>query len=1088
MYLKKLHVLRKLSYCSLAVLITAGLAASPAAAYAASGNLTSPYVLEQQSLPDKLLSLTTGETNVISPDINTNSSQRTNVIVQLTTQPAAVGEYASTIGLESVAAESTESTVNSQQTSIINQALAKGIQLKVNYRYNTVLNGLEISIPANQIPVLAQLPGIKSIYDNSAVYHIPVEETPQSVGQATYDPSALSLIGAQTAWAKGLTGKGVKVGVIDTGLDYMHPDLKKVYKGGYDSVDKDRDPYETPPISIAQDTYKLGYPGSLHGTHAAGIIAGRAENKTSEVVQKGVAYDVDLYAYRVASRNPATNKESVNSATLIDGIEHAVKDGMDIINLSLGISTNKDVNSPISTAVNNAVLSGATVVVANGNDADSGPYYYSVNSPATSQLAISVGASSIPYHLYQATVTASVYGDQAARISNADKGTTVQNNVYATASAGQNYALNVMAWQLNRENFAEMIGTGKVQGIYAGLGAESDYQNKDVAGKIVLVSRGNLQFDDKIKIAAKHGARAIIIFNGNAQNAHPDEADLSASIGGRDGYLGSTAYIGEGFEYIPAFDMNGVEGRALARAALAHPEQPIQFRFGADYPKTEIDGDRMASFSSRGPNQDGLLGIKPDMAAPGVNIRSTVPAYGKYIQDASYSQAYKRESGTSMAAPMVAGMAALLKQEHPDWTPFDIRAALANTSDRLTDESGKVYDVYSQGAGRANVSAAVYTPAVLQTVEPVTILDKNWKRQTITNYNPSAAFGTVPAGGSEQLKKLQLKNTSGTAVTYQASVNMHSSVTSDPARPTATPDTSQIQARLQGLGAGNTITAGAHAASEFTLALQPTAAAVDGVYEGEVVLTAAGYPALHLPFVIHVGQNAPDIGQGIQDISISNTVIRMNGQENSADIGFRLTSTDANVLELNAYGLDGKYAGTLVQQVREPVNGAYPIHPPGNYTFKHIDNIAMVLTASGQTAFQALPKGVYQLEIAAYNIDETGNVKRSSTKRANLSYRIAGTEADRVADAVRPFNKIQTGNRTIGQPVLTFPQDERLVYKIISSSGDKYVNDAGVLIKYPAGSYSIVRLQIQISSAADPSVSQTVNALVKVEGTKAKTK
>ncbi|WP_046213077.1 S8 family serine peptidase [Paenibacillus wulumuqiensis] len=1088
--MKKLHVLRKLSYGSLAVLITAGLAASPGAAYAASGSLSSPYVLEQKSLPDKLLSLTSGETNVISPEINTNSSQRTNVIVQLTTQPAAVGEYAATIGLESVAAESTESTVNSQQTSMINQALAKGIQLKVNYRYNTVLNGLEISIPANQIPVLAQLPGIKSIYDNSAVYHIPVEEKLQTAGQATYDPSALSLIGAQTAWAKGLTGKGVKVGVIDTGLDYLHPDLRKAYKGGYDSVDKDRDPYETPPISIAQDTYRLGYPGSLHGTHAAGIIAGRAENTTSEVVQKGVAYDVDLYAYRVASRNPATNKESVNSATLIDGIEHAVKDGMDIINLSLGISTNKDVNSPISTAVNNAVLSGATVVVANGNDAAAGPYYYSVNSPATSQLAISVGASSISYRLYQATATASVYGDSGLRTltSSTEKGQTVGDDVYANSSAAQTYTLNAMAWKLNRENFADIIGTGAVQGVYVGLGGEADYRNKDVTGKIVLVSRGNMQFDDKIKMAAKHGARAVIIFNGNAQAAHPDQADLSTSINGRDGYLGATAYIGEGFEYIPAFDMSGKEGRALARAAVAHPEQPLQFRFSGDYPKTEVAGDRMADFSSRGPNQDGLLGIKPDMAAPGVNIRSTVPAYGKYIQDASYSQAYKRESGTSMAAPMVAGMAALLKQEHPDWTPFDIRAALANTSDRLSDETGKAYDVYSQGAGRANVSAAVYTPAVLQTVEPVTILDKNWKRQTITNYNPSAGFGTVPAGGSEQLKKLQLKNTSGTAVTYQASVKMHSSVTSDPSRPVATPDTSQINARLQGLAAGDMITANAHSSSEFTLAVQPSAGAADGVYEGEVVLTAAGYPSLHLPFVIHVGQNAPDIGQGIQDISISNTVIRMNGKENYADIAFRLTSTDANVLELNAYGLDGKYAGTLVQQVKEPVNGAYPIYAPGYYHFNHIDNVAMALNASGQTVFQALPKGVYQLEIAAYNIDETGNVKRSSTKRANLSYRIAGTEADRVADAVRPFNKIQNGNHTLGQPVLTLPQNERLVYKIVSSSDDKYVDDNGVLIKYPTGSYSIVRLQIQISSVVDPSVSKTVNALVKVEGVKAKTK
>ncbi|WP_458119745.1 S8 family serine peptidase [Paenibacillus sp. Z6-24] len=1069
----KSHVLRKLSVVSMAALLAAGTAWSPSAAYAAEeGTAVSPYLLDQKQLPDKLISLTSGETNVISPKINTKSSQTVRVIVQLTNQPVAVGEYAAQMGIRSMAAESTESAINSQQNSIVKQALDKGINLHVNYRYNTVLNGMEISIPANQIPKLAELSGVKSIYENSTYYTIPVQEPPTltaTAKQATYDPAPLNLIGAQQAWNKGITGKGVKVGVIDTGVDYEHPDLKSAYKGGYDSVDKDFDPYEDRPLSVDEDPYGTGFEGTSHGTHVSGTIVGRAENKTSDIVQKGVAYDANLYAYRVLSRNPVTNRASGSSAQVIDGIEHAVKDGMDVINLSLGSDTEKDVNSPDSVAINNAVLGGVTAVVANGNAADSGYYYYSMGSPASSQLAISVGASSIPFATYTATVSASVYGH---------KGAAVSEDVYGGPSA-KSYGLNVMSWYVSSSNFAEILGTDALEGVYVGLGAEADYAGKDVKGKVVLISRGNLPFVDKMKNAKDHGAKAAIIFNGNSKASNPNEADLSESIPGRDSHVGATGFIGEGFDYVPTFDMAGAEGRALAREALAS-EGSLEFTFGDQYPKDEVRGDTMASFSSRGPNQDGLLGIKPDVSAPGVNIRSSVPAYGKYIKDASYSRAYERQNGTSMASPHVAGMAALLKQEHPNWTPFDIRAALANTADTLYDLSNTQYDVYSQGAGRANVGTAVYTPAVLQTVEDITILDKDWNRKTITNYNPSAAFGTVAAGSATQFKELQVKNTSFSTITYQASVKMHNNVTSDPYEPIATPDVSNIEATLQGLNAGNSITVGANSASEFNLAVKPSAAAATGVYEGEVVLTANGYPSLHLPFVIHVGNSVPDAGLGVQEVEISNTVIRMDDKQDSTDIGFRLTATDSNVLELNVYNVEDEYVGTLVQVIQAPGENGYPVFAPGYYRFNNVDNIYISQKASGGYEYKALDKGVYKLEITAYNIDQYGKINQDSIKRASSSYRIAGTEKDRVAAATKQFNYILQGNNTLGKPLLDLPADKRLEYKILSSSDDKYVNDSGVLIKYPYTDYRIARLQIQISSKTDPSATKTVNALIKI--------
>ena len=175
--------------------------------------------------------------------------------------------------------------------------------------------------------------------------------------------------------------------------------------------------------------------------------------------------------------------------------------------------------------------------------------------------------------------------------------------------------------------------------------------------------------------------------------------------------------LGDSLKYIPFIDMPGKMGRAIANYVLQTGE-PLQFTFGNEFMKLQPAGDTIADFSSRGPNSDGNYGIKPDLSAPGVNIYSTLPAYGKQRSiRISYEHAYGRISGTSMATPHVAGVALLLKQKHPDWSPADIRAALANTADELSTTKGDLYDVYSQGAGRVNIAQAIKTPAILQAMD-----------------------------------------------------------------------------------------------------------------------------------------------------------------------------------------------------------------------------------------------------------------------------------------------------------------------------------------------------------------------------------
>ncbi|MDP4099279.1 S8 family serine peptidase [Paenibacillus sp. P96] len=958
----KYSFLRKLPFASLAFILTAGLSL-PSTGLAASGD-PSLTGLELDALRSELQAAP--EPAYISPELNTSSSKQINVIVQLSSDPVAVKRFAAR-GLGAFSARSAESSITKEQTSFVELAKQQGIPLTVNYKYTTVLNGMEVTLPADKIPALAKLPGVKSVHENKTYFSIPVEEPPAlTAEEATYDvlfdEAPLKQIGVPDAWAQGLTGEGIKVGVIDTGIDYNHPDLKDAYKGGYDSFYQDNDPYEEPPLTMSEDPYGSGFSGTSHGTHVAGTIAGQAKNTTSDIVQKGIAYNVDLYAYKVLGRNGSSARASGSSAQVIDGIERSVKDGMDVINLSLGSDQEKDPNSPDSIAINNAVLSGVVAVIANGNaaDAQNGSYFYSMGSPASSQLGISVGAATTPGYTF--TASASVTAD-----------------AYSSVTDSTYHEFYMMGWRTSDEDFASIFGTGPHDLVYVDLGQIDDYDGLDVEGKVVLISRGNLAFVDKVTIAKQHGAKAAIIFNGNTSGSNPNEADLSENVTNRNDY--TNVSLGDSLGFIPTFDMDGSDGRALARSILASGEQFASVSFNGEYPRYDVAGDTIASFSSRGPNSDELLGIKPDVSAPGVNIMSSYPAWSKYIGDASYEEAYERSSGTSMASPHVAGLAALLVQEHPDWTPFDVRAALANTSDALYDEKGTLYDVYSQGAGRVNIAKAIQTPALLQTVEQVSILDKDLNYQNVTNYGSSASFGVMAAGSAAKQIQLQLKNVSSGSVEYKASVVMHPDVTLNPydKNSAPTPDVNNIKAELAGTH-GGTVSAAAGGTQSFSLSVQPTAGAADGVYEGEIILESAGLPTLHLPFSVHVGDEQPATGFGLQEMTLSNTIITPNGdgKQDATDISFRLTADNTDYIELQIYGVDDKLVG-----VADAISTDTGFLEQGAYQFKNFNGTYVGLDVygnletdeSGNLVYRHLTDGTYKITLLAPKLDENGNYK-----------------------------------------------------------------------------------------------------------------
>lgn len=227
--------------------------------------------------------------------------------------------------------------------------------------YDTLFNGLALKAEPERFEGLESLDFIRAVHP-AAAYEIESAPTLNQTENSVM-PSELN----NTSF----TGKGVQVAVIDTGIDYNHPDLEDSYAGGYDLVDLDNDPMET--------TAEEGIP-TMHGTHVAGIIA--ADGKL-----QGVAPSADIYAYRALG--PGGSGTSVQ---VIAALEQAVDDGADIINLSLGNTVNGP-DFPTSAAVNRAVDLGIPVIIANGND---GPGNWTIGSPATAANALSVGASSNP--------------------------------------------------------------------------------------------------------------------------------------------------------------------------------------------------------------------------------------------------------------------------------------------------------------------------------------------------------------------------------------------------------------------------------------------------------------------------------------------------------------------------------------------------------------------------------------------------------------------------------------------------------------------------------------------------------------------
>ena len=658
------------------------------------------------------------------------------VIIHLSEKPVALEKGISELKGKAFSAteeKQVRTKVKAQQTSVKKELSIKNITIKQGYAFDTVLNGFAATVKASDIPKLLTVQGVTLVEPDTIVYasEEPQKTKPTKPSTIIKTPkvdakmnTSISFLGIEKLWNEGIEGQGVKVAVLDTGIDADHPEFAGIYKGGknfipnsstYTKTRTEDDASETLPSERPAGTPEFNTNGSSfytsHGTHVAGTIAAIGAN---EYGIKGIAPKVDLYAYRVLGAYG-----SGSTSGIVKAIDTAVIEKMDVINLSLGGGANSETDAG-SFAINNAMMAGTIGVVATGND---GPNRGTMGTPATARLGIGVGNTTNPETMHNGEVKVSV----------GDYNLTKQ--------------LQLMGTTFGKDLATQLQGEFDLVAV-PGLGEVKDYEGIDVKGKVALIARGSIAFVDKIDNAKAQGAVATIIHNSATGSNTPNA---------------SGTFLGDSFAFIPTYDMSLTDGVAI-RAALAGGTGKVSF---GKFASTNTVGDDVNDSSSRGPSTPNF-DIKPDVSAPGTNIMSTIPMYKKDFPDAVYGEAYDRKTGTSMATPHIAGIAALVKQANPSWNAFDVKVALSNTA-KILDT--KKYDVFAQGAGRVNAYAAAH-PEILAYAKDTAVRDATGA--VVENLKGTVTFGpqSLKDGNISVTKEILVKDIAGNGGNYNVTVDV----------------------------------------------------------------------------------------------------------------------------------------------------------------------------------------------------------------------------------------------------------------------------------------------------------------------------
>ena len=609
-----------------------------------------------------------------------------------------------------------------------------------------LLNAVFVSIPRDRAGELAGIPGVARVQ-----YLPPLRR---------HLDRALDLVKVQQAWntlgGASSAGAGVKIGIIDTGIDQNHPGFQDASLSPPSGFPKGDTGFTNSKVVVARS-----YVGMLpapddqsprdrvgHGTAIAMIAAGVRNTGPAATIQ-GVAPKALLGNYKVFG-SPGVNDYTLYSAVSL-ALEDALRDGMDIVTLSLG-EGDPATYGPLDSfpecgdgrtaaacdiraqAVETAIRNGLTVVVSAGNDGDTAaqfPALNTVHSPGTAPSAITVGASTNSHAFFQ-----------AVRASGAGVPGNLKN-MLALFGDGPKLASPLTA---PVRDVARLQSGGPA---CAALPAGS------LSGAVALVRRGGCAFNDKINYAQQAGAAGVLMF----QTGGPD-----------------TPFRIQGVQDtgIPVAAIGSSDGAALQAYVASSSDAAVTL--DPALAPTDTAADTVARFSSRGP-AIGTYGVKPELVAVGTDLYTATQKFdpnGNLYHASGYSAA----NGTSYAVPLVAGAAALVKQKHGDWKPAQIKSALVNTATQDVTDSGGRARVTAVGAGKLNAGDAV---------------------NAVATFDPAAiSFGVITESSVNVGKTLKIFNSGAAAEFKFAVVPPNAAVTLSNAAKVIQPGADSIIVTLQG--------------------------------------------------------------------------------------------------------------------------------------------------------------------------------------------------------------------------------------------------------------------------------------------------
>jgi minor extracellular serine protease Vpr len=645
---------------------------------------------------------------------------RSSAIVQLKGDPVSTHSAtkpvtAKKIDLNNSAVRSYRAQLSAGRNEFRRWLRANAPRARVTSEYDISLNAVAVELNGTPLATIAAAPMVQSAEYN-ALYHPNLSESH-------------FIINADGAWGaaggRGMAGAGIKIGDIDTGIDETHPFFDPTnfsYPPGFPKCDAadsnshtpDQDcRYVSPKVIVAKVFYNKAHQQGLdaqaiqdHGTHTAGIAAGVYPSEDAVVNgvtiddMSGIAPGAWLGNYNVFPDNVG----NARSEDILNAVDAAIADGMDVLNLSLGGGYHGN-NDLLAMGLDNAVDAGLVVAVAAGN---SGPGQGTIESPGRARKIITVAASTNRHFVGQPFTYP------------AGGGTTIG------AAVGDFPPLPTSSFGLYFNT--ELTACTSV--------------DPGASGNVVVVNRGGCTFSTKVRNAIGAGAIGVVVIN----NVAGDPVAMAKDGGGGDD--------------LPAVMIGKNEGADLRTANPPDASAVATFQEFIT-PNQDI----LAGFSSQGPTAVDFA-VKPDVTSVGVNVLSSITCVGKPAGCPGDGSGWAFFSGTSMSTPHIAGSSAVLLGLNPDWSPAQIKSALVNRADLvIKDAITGTHDVgpTAQGTGRENLSVAAdattwidpvsasfgqvtvgHPTSVTITLSNPTGTDETFS-VSVTKFTPDTFGGTVPS-------------------------------------------------------------------------------------------------------------------------------------------------------------------------------------------------------------------------------------------------------------------------------------------------------------------------------------------------------